>query len=195
MKLLLCIVLIALVGCSAPIDPSEASNENFAKVVGEYYAGKKACFVLNNTFPYIIQADNANAKKTAARLDALVDATLLTKTSTGNKSEVKYSLTKTGKRDSKPGQGKASSKTKFCYGDYEIVEVSSFTKPRFIMDKFVTRVTHTFRVHNVASWAKTASLGQQLPYLKMDIATLDKPAEVKATLLKRNEVWIHRNLI
>jgi len=124
-----------LVACS---DPKAANKENFQKVLSAFF-GKNCMLIAQgiNTFPIQIQVGEPGRpmlqqllqSDTTARLNALADAGLLTRTPAPEQA-VRFDLTSKG-RDlyRSPGAMGPFSPSGFCVGHLRIASVDSFTSP------------------------------------------------------------------
>lgn len=186
--------IFILVGCS---NSTDANKENFSKSVQDYLTQEMACLKIGSRYL------NKGLQSQYLDLNELVKIGLLKKESLAPKSAltrridptVRYSLTEQGQKISKTNKGRIGSVTRLCYGDNELVGITNFTKPADMRGRTVSKVRYTYKVTNIADWAKTESVVQKFESLKEKLNSDNTPLKGKATLVLTNNGWIHTKLL
>ena len=83
-----------------------------------------------------------------------------------------------------------------CYGDKVVDEIAVFTPPTVDgKGDTVSRVNYTYKVVNVADWAKNEAIQKHFEGLKEELVSTDVPLKGKAALILTNNGWMHYKLI
>ena len=206
-KLSIIFAALVLVACSNPQDPTES---NFKSAIQEYYSTSKACFNIRADFPYQLAKSDYAYKRYSEILNELVSIGLLesigsekeVKSYFGNKTKemepaITYSLSKNGKLFAKVPEKRFMSLggTEFCYGEYEVAEITNFTEPADFMGQKVSKVSFTYRANKIEGWAKSSQLLQdKFSSVAKDIASIANPIDGNAALILTNNGWVHEKL-
>lgn len=198
---------LVLVACSNPQDPTKS---NFKSAIQEYYSTQKVCFEVQADFPYQLAKSAINYNEESAVYDELVSIGLLEakdtmkakKTFFGkdpNKKEpaTTYSLTEKSKdfvRKSEPNFFHVSG-TEFCYGEYEVMDITNFSEPESLLGVRVTNVNFTYKVNKIEKWVKDSQLLQsEFTSVANHVASNITSVKDKATLMLTNNGWVHEKL-
>lgn len=193
--LMLCLNMVFLYGCS---DSGEVSEENFKKAIQAYLEKDKACLGLKASY-----IDNGSFGE-LVDFNELVKVGLLKKETRKPKSAMMrnitptifYTLTEEGKKIAKREEGFLGDVVYLCYGDKVVDEITVFTPPTVDgRGDTVSRVNYTYKIVNVADWAKNEAIQKHFDGLKEDLASTDAPLKGKATLILTNNGWVHYKLI
>lgn len=200
--LVLSSLTLLLFACS---NPKDANETNFKTALVDYYATQKPCIGLSGKFPYTQQG--YVSKDTQQVLDELVTLGLLKKqqkeveerhfNKTRKVMKNLYTLTGLGNPISQEAKLEHNRlvATKFCYGDYEVTEVTNFTPPANTMGQTVSSVNFTIKVNNIADWAKKSKLLQkQYKNLAKDIASSTTPTKEQTSLVLTEKGWLHQRV-
>jgi hypothetical protein len=167
------------VGCG---DQSVASKQNLEKALNLDYSLSADClFAKPLPFPFQVAVNDKLTTETRERLDALVEAGLLTRDESvrGNQIVNRYAMTVAGSRVE--GNGR------FCYGRREVTSVEKFSQPVDYMGKPVTKVEYHFILKNSAGWAKQDEVRNAFPSVAKSLS----PSPVdEATLMLTNDGWV-----
>ena len=192
-------LVLVLAACGSPEDANEG---NFGEAVQAYLDMQNGlCAAIPaDQIPFVLQ-DQATFPRRKSRAEALVDAGLLSKRSTGAQpmsgngtaSATEYRITDKGKRYLVTNAAdRFTQQDAFCTGRYVLVDIEAFTAPSEAMGMKVSRVVYYYRAEGVADWAKTASLraayGNFSDPVQGDIAG-------RAVLVLTNEGWAHERLL
>ena len=134
-----------------------------------------------------------NAGRLAPHM-ALVDAGLLSVTDTtidsGN-SQIKakgYDLTEKAKPFMRHTESGQISPNEICYGKGKLIEVKNYTIPSDATSIKILSVSFTYKVQDVAAWAKLESIQKYYSEIKPELAPI---VEGKAEMVLTNKGWIN----
>jgi hypothetical protein len=166
-------------GCG---DQSVASKKNLEKALNRDYTLNADClFAKPLPFPYEVAVNDKLLGQTRTRLDALVEAGLLSRSQSVRENQIvnRYVMTASGSRVE--GNGR------FCYGRREVTSVEKFSAPVDYQGKPLTKVEYHFVMKDGAGWAKQDEVRNAFP----DVAKSFSPAPVdEATLILTNDGWV-----
>jgi hypothetical protein len=172
-------VSMLAVGCG---DQRVASKQSLEKALNRDYSLNADClFAKPLPFPYELSVNDKLLAQTRSRLDALVQAGLLTREQSirGRSIVNRYSMTVSGSRVK--GNGR------FCYGRREVTSVEKFTTPVSYQGMPLTKVEYHFVEKDSAGWAKDDKVRSAFP----DVAKSLEPSPIdEATLILTNDGWV-----
>jgi hypothetical protein len=189
------------VALACATDPKEATKANFAKALQAHHDEEKACLNVAVRFPY-------EAEKGAGTLEVLRELAargLLTASETRKTVQqvalfgappttkvnaTAFALSDTGKAVSREQTGWTHS-TDFCFGAPQVVDVTSFTEPADMLGIRMSRVKYTYRVEEVADWARSEVLQRHSKELAWALTSKTAPVEATAALVLMNDGWVH----
>ena len=195
---------LALGACS---NPKAASDANFAAAIQEHLATQQACLSVAGNFPRDLVEGGSELTK-AELLDELVSAGLLASEPVQKEVPV-YSWggpliskrpmkTVEGKRYSVTAAGEAAVgiasllRTTFCYGGYQLLEVTNFTEPAESSGQTVSQASYTYTATEIAGWARDSEiLRDASPRLARDLASGSQPIKGQALMVLTDKGWIH----
>ena len=181
------LVLAAVLAAATACNKKGPSSKNLADAINIYYQAHPSCLWPNlKKFP--IQASPDSAKSEG--YDALVDAGLLTRTSTEkkvviiSKRENNYDISQQGRGvwnadPLQPGYGN------FCYGHRKVTSIDSNSPTSNQLGSTVT-VNYHYKIVNVAPWASNQETQTAFPNLREN---LSGPRAATATLTKTSNGW------
>ena len=201
--------ILAGISCS---DPRAASEANFKTAIQDYYASaQQACLDFPGGFPKDVMEGSYNFDDQSRLFDELVAVGFLRSeplqkqvrknplafTFPGRKPEMKtisgkrYSITEEGRAAAGPSPGAIGAR--FCYGSYEVREVTNFTAPAAALGQTISRVSFTFAAADIADWASNSELLRgKFPRLVRDLKSSDEPIKGQAVLVLTENGWIHQ---
>lgn len=108
-----------------------------------------------------------------------------------------YELSSLGKQYVKPVKrpmmGFGGPSANVCYGNRKVDEVVRYTEPASAMGMTVTQVTYTWKLTNVADWAKNPDV-EKTYYTPRDLQAADTPEQANMDLALSNDGWHAPNL-
>ncbi len=168
-----------LAGCG---DQRAANKQSLEHALNRDYSVNADClFSKALPFPFEVSVSDKLLAQTRSRLDALVEAGLLTREESIRKDEVinRYSMTASGARVQ--GHGR------FCYGRRQVTSVEKFTPPVNYDGMPLTKVEYHFVLKDSAGWAKQQEVRNAFP----DVAkSLQQSPVDEATLVLTNNGWV-----
>ena len=176
------VVLFALIpGCKKTAD----TTPNYKSAINSYYEAHPACLFANEKrFPVQSSPDDAKTEG----YDALVDAGLLTRTTSEkkiiivSKRENNYDISENGRSawttdPNQPGYGN------FCYGHRSVSSIDSST-PTSDQPGATTTVNYHYTMNGVPAWANAAETQTAFPRLRENLAGVGT-----ATLTNTSNGW------
>ena len=208
---LVCLFTAMLAACSKPTD---ATKENFAKVIGAGLSGECAAAVvidnglsLNPTFSYnggyVVSLTNGGYPATVwwvkpgdllQRLDALVSAGVLTRKDLPDPDvghRAPYDRLRGHQQERQyaltdEGRKALLGKMNFCAAHYKLDEVVNFTAPASAFGQTVTTVTISVSTQDAPAWAHSGTLAAAFP----DLApALQARAKIDVPMVLMNDGW------
>jgi hypothetical protein len=167
-------VMVMAAGCG-----DQTSKASLEKALNHDYEVNADClFARPLPFPYEISINDKLLAQTRSRLDALVEAGLLTREEEVRNNGIvnRYSLTELGMS--------AQGKGRFCYGHRRVTSVEKFTAPIDYQGRPLTTVEYHFVLKDGAGWAKDTEVQSAFP----DVAKSFEPSPVdEATLIRSDD--------
>jgi hypothetical protein len=199
-----CFVLIAsplfLIACNSAVKPSEV---NFTKAINQYLAQHgKACTSIGRQFPIDIPASAQQAQYGfGPQLAALQQVGLVSETDT--KAIVhgmldalrgatppqpvrRYQLTAEGQKYFQQVPSAFGQTDGICYGQKAVDSVLKWSNPTAIDGHSRTDVTYTYKVVNLAAWAKRPEIQQAFPDIGATVSGASKINQTMGLQLTNN---------
>ncbi len=195
---------------------NKATDANFKSVLNAYYANHKDCVGLPTTknddgYFYIAEIADDSKPLGAQRNDrdlkpflALANAGVMTVEDTGFTKKVfsrtekipgkGFKLTSLGKSmllADEYKRGFSQGEPQLCYGHRVVDEIVNFTEPTDIRGVTVSSVNYTFKVGDVADWAKMPEVYLRYPHIETYIA---KTSEDNDDLVLSDDGWVHHSV-
>ena len=168
-------------GCG---DQRVASKQNLEQALNRDYKLNADClFAKALPFPFEVSVGDKLLSQTRNRLDALVEAGLLTREESIRDNQVvnRYSMTAAGAR--------VEGKGRFCYGRRQVTSVEKFTTPVDYDGMPLTKVEYQYQfvLKDSAGWAKQDEVRNAFP----DVAKSMQQSPIdEATLILTNDGWV-----
>ena len=204
-------LLAAILAVSACSNPRAASEANFKAAIQDYFtSAKQACLDFPRGFPEDVMEGSYNSDDQARLFDELVVAGFLRSepvqkqvrknpfsfTFPGSKPEMitisgkRYSITEEGVAAGDPSSDAIGAS--FCYGSYEVRDVTNFTEPTAALGQTISTVSYTFAAADIADWARNSELLRgEFPRLVRDLKSLGEPINDQAVLILTRNGWVH----
>lgn len=101
----------------------------------------------------------------------------------------RYELTDEGKKYFKQTPNLFGGKTSdFCYGQEKVDSIVKWTEPMTMGPYTMTQVTYTYKLENLADWAKRSDIQGAFPNIKTNVDGASK-TEASAELQLTNKGW------
>jgi hypothetical protein len=192
---------LMLGGCNNEKKPNAA---NFTKAINQYLAKHgQACTFFAQTFPIDIRVSELKDQSgTAPQMAALEKAGLVRGSDTtavihGMMGALgpsapwpvrRYELTDQGRKYFQVKPGVFGRSGAFCYGQKMVDSVVKWTEPAAIGSYTQSEVTYTYRIADLAPWAKQAQVQQAFGDIRTTVSGVSKADEV-AGLQLANKGW------
>jgi hypothetical protein len=199
--LLMLTVLVALGGCSNEKKPSPT---NFTKAINQYLAKHgQACTFFAQTFPIDIPVPELKNKYgTAPQMAALEKAGLVRGSDTtavirgmmgalgpsAPKPVRHYELTDQGRKYFQTKPGAFGQSGAFCYGHETVDSIVKWTEPAAMGPYTQSEVTYTYRIADLAPWAKQSQVQQAFGDIRATVSGVSRAGET-AGLQLTNKGW------
>ena len=201
----LTILLAALTGCS---DPKKANEENFEKAAQTYLDTQyPQCFVVTE-FPTETKDFDITGNNKA--LHALAQVGIIKEVELSRKeipkslwqeqrTDIRYSfdLTDEGRKFYKNDGQKLMNGTTaggLCVGKAQVVSVDQFSEPGDMMGQKISRVTYSYKVHDLPDWARNEAVVATIRGLAPVIASEKTPIKETRAMILTNNGWVHERL-
>ncbi len=103
-------------------------------------------------------------------------------------------LTDKGKQWYRVVSGVFGKQASFCFAKKELAAIQNFTQPAEAMGQKISRVAYTWKLGDVADWAKDGALIEANPRLRATLERASTPQSGQAVLVLTNNGWIHEKL-
>lgn len=171
---------IVFFGCNSAKRPNETNLRN---AIDQYLPTQnQACVAVDGRFPLDVPVANWNDKSgEAAKLAALERAGLVQSSNTTavvqsmanalslspHKAEPvkRYTVSSEGQKYFGKVRGTLGQSDGFCYGDEKVDTIVNRTEPETQGDYSETTVTYTYKIPNLATWAKLPDVQQAFPLI------------------------------
>lgn len=193
--------LLMLSGCSSEKKPNAT---NFTKAINRYLAGHgQECTYFAQTFPIDVPASELEDQSgTPAQMAALERAGLVRGSDTtavihgmmgalgpsAPRPVRRYELTDEGKKYFQVKPGILGQSSAFCYGHEAVDSIVSWTKPESMGSALQSEVTYTYKMPDLALWAKEADVQQVLGDIRTTVNGISKDHE-SVSLQLTNKGW------
>lgn len=191
--------------CSCSRDPKAPTKLNFERVISPYLANQHACIVASIPRE---SPDFRGKHEPVPDLDALVQVGLVEKAPAMVKPGfnqvdlfrpnqqvpgVRYQLSREASKylhnDARiRAMSAIGAEQQLCYADKRLADVLRWTEPTATMGRTITEVTYTYRLVDVANWARNADVERAF-YTGRELAAAETPKEAKMTLVLMNDGW------
>ncbi len=175
---------LLLGGCSSEKKPSTA---NFTNAINQYLAKHgQECTFFAQTFPIdVLASELKDESGTPAQMMALEKAGLVRGSDTtavihgmmgalgasAPRPVRRYELTDQGRKYFQVKPGTVGQSSAFCYGQKQVNSIVKWDEPTTQDRTSVTEVTYTYKLQQIAEWAKQPDVKQVFPAIK---ATVDQ---------------------
>ena len=196
------VALFFLAGCNNTKKPS---NANFTKAINQYLAKPDdACSSLGQTLPVNVtvpeqkdqygigpelaaleEAGLVRSTNTTAAVHGMLDAL---RGSTPPQPVKRYELTDQGKKYYRQIPATFGQNGLFCYGRETVDSIIKWTEPGTMEGATLSEVTYTYKIANLAPWAKQPDVQQAFPDLRQTLNEASK-ANQTAELQLTNKGW------
>ena len=163
-----CAALILTVGCNSKTKPTP---ENYTAVLNAYYVEHRECLLADVKFPY-----ETGEGESGKQMQALAVAKLVEGAKDPGLKVARYTLTPAGVRVG----------PHFCYGHRVVTSIDGSTPPAVANGFTETVVDYTYKVEDVAVWAKTPEVLAAFPKMA---AQTGGETKAKATLALSGVGW------
>ncbi len=174
------IASLLLAACSKPTD---ATKNNFSKVISEYLSTTGPQCAMQAEFP---KSSTSHKKRWAA----MVDANLVSIASKTDKKDsmfglvtTTYDLTEQGKSAYTKGKG-------FCYGVRHLVSIDSFTPPTSSGPLTMSEIAYQYKYSGMPEWTHNTSIQAAFPKIKAATESEKTPVKGKKLLMLNSEGWL-----
>jgi hypothetical protein len=191
-----------LTACSDTKKPSDA---NFTRAINQYLTKHgEACTVIGRQFPVDVpvpeqiepygigpqlaaleQAGQVRSSNTTAVVHGMLDAL---QGPTLPQPVKRYQLTAEGKKYFRQSPGIFGQAGSFCYGQETVDSIVKWTEPATMGAYTQTEVTYTYKIVDLASWAKQPEIQRAFSDLRTTVAGQSKTTQV-AGLQLTNKGW------
>jgi hypothetical protein len=194
-------VIVAFSGCSNEKKPNAA---NFAKAINQYLAKHgEECTFFAQTFPIDVPASELKGQYgTAPQMAALervglVRGSNMTAVIRGMMGALgpsaprpvrRYELTDEGEKYFQVKPGVLGQSGAFCYGHETVDSIVKWTEPAAMGSYTQSEVTYTYRIADLAPWAKQALVQQAFGDIRTTVSGISK-ADETAGLQLTNKRW------
>lgn len=175
-------IIIASLWLAACSNPTDATKDNFSKVVSDYLSSTGAQCTMRFDFPI---------KSTSSRQKwaALVDATLVSVASKTDKKDSMFGLVTTTYELTEQGKAAYTKGKGFCYGARHLVSIDSFTPPTSSGPLTMSEITYQYQFSDMPEWTHNTSIQAAFPKIKAATKSGEIPIKGKKILLLNSEGW------
>jgi hypothetical protein len=171
------ILLVITLGCN---DPKKPSDSNFTAAINKHLmVHGKACVTGFDQFPVdIAQSELAGHNRDAERMAAFEAAGVVKSSDTVavlqrsfNRDPIpvkRYELTTSGKKYLEQVSGMMGTFPALCYAHETVDSIVKWNEPVTESGFSMTVVTYTYRLANVADWARNDQISSQYPEIKRE---------------------------
>jgi hypothetical protein len=211
-KSLPCLILLSvllLIGCASKKD---ANEKNFSEALNSYLATKgQLCLGIPSVWPVDLnEAERRGGMGTAAEMAALEKAGLVHSHETDTEytpplssrpiraKVLRYELTDSGKASYRQKDRLALAGNKqvlgdLCYGQQTLDKIVKWDGPTPVGDSKEASVFYTYKIENLAEWAKNPDVERVFPGIISTIAGAGK-TEMNEALILTNQGWQAKGL-
>lgn len=202
LPLILTAGLVLLVACNSPRTPNA---ENFTKAINQYLEEHgRACTPISRPFPIDIPASASQSQYGfGPQLTALQQAGLVSETNTTAAVHSmldavrgttppqpvrRYQLTAEGQNYLQQVPGTFGPTNGFCYGQKTVASILNWSSPVSMGDSLETEVNYTYKIVNLAPWARLPAIQQAFPDVGATVSGASKATQ-KITLRTTSAGW------
>jgi hypothetical protein len=194
-------VTVMLGGCNNGKKPSAA---NFTKAINQYLAGHgQECTYFAQTFPIDVPASELKDQfGTPAQMAALEQVGLVSGSDTtavirgmmgalgpsAPRPVRRYELTDKGRKYFQIKPGVLGQSGAFCYGHEAVDSIVTWTKPESMGSVLQSEATYTYKMPDLAPWAKQADVQQAFDDIPTTVNGISKAHE-RVSLQLANKGW------
>jgi hypothetical protein len=201
--MLIASTLILFSGCNSSKKPNETNLRN---AIDQYLLTQnRACVAMDGQFPIDVPAANWNDKSgEGAELAALEHVGLVQSSNTtalvqtpANSLSLsphkpqpvkRYTVSGEGQKYFQKVRGTFGQSDGFCYGHEKTDTVVNWSEPVTQDDYSETTVTYTYKIPDLAAWAKLPEVGQAFPSISTTLGEVGKQRSI--TLHRTNKGWL-----
>lgn len=174
-KIGLCVSITVLItACGSKDDPS---RENFAATIDQYLQQKGRLCLDPTTWPATVMMTKNTMSTLARQMLALEGAGLTKRTEYANAWSRKFDLTDAAKpylvdrkmRVVKMGTVDEVSMPTLCWAQKKLDEVERWDKPMQLGEFQMTEVLYTYKLENVAEWARRSEVQDAFPVIRQHL--------------------------
>jgi hypothetical protein len=197
------LVYLLMVACS--LDPKAPTKRTFERVIAAQLEKDRACIVVQ--LPLEIP-DFQGKHRPDPEIEPLVHLGLVTKVATNVKPQfgdigllekphdipgLRYDLAQAATRYRKndprtSAMSMIQQSQQLCFADKKLVNVVRWTEPSLAFGRTMVEVTYTYKLVNVANWAKDPDI-ERVYYATRALAAADQPQESKIGLVLMSDGW------
>ena len=179
--------LLLLTACSGREKPNDTNLRN---AINQYLQTHgQACTSIGQQFPVDISESQHPAFGIASRMAALERVGLVQSTDTESnapqifggtilRSVKRYLPTATGRNYLKRTQSSSMSAAEFCYGTKTVDKIVTWTKPVPVEPYMQIQVAYTYKIPDLASWAKNPDVQEQFNDIGTTVSGISKTSEL-----------------
>jgi hypothetical protein len=197
--------IVALVLLSACNDGKKPNDSNFRKVINQYLEKHgEVCAIVGRRFPVdITESEQRLQSDTATQMAVLEQAGLVRSSNTtavvhgmldalhgpAPPQPVKrYELTAEGQKYLQKTPGIFGQTASFCYGDKTVDSIVKWTEPSTMSAVTQTEVTYTYKIADLAPWAKRSDMQREFGDVRATVSGISKSNEIIGLQLT-NQGW------
>src|SRR6202789_2134566 len=190
--------VVALTACDSAKKPSD---EDFRKAIDQYLANRgKACTWVVGSFPVDVLESEQKLQSGAASQMAVLEAAGLVRSSdtiaatpgifgpSAPRRVKRYEPTDEGKKYFQQVSVVLGQSAGFCYGDKTVDSIVKWTEPVTMGASSQTEVTYTYKIVNLAPWAKRSDVQREFGDVRTIVNGISKSNEI-AGLQLTNQGW------
>lgn len=187
--------LVALVLLSACNDVKKPSDSNFRKAINQYLAKRgEACTGIGRQFPVdVSETEQRLQSDTASQMGVLEQAGLLHSSNTTAvvhgmldalhgptppQPVKRYELTPEGQKYFRTTPGIFGQTSRFCYGEKTVDSIVKWTEPTAMGAATQTEVTYTYKIADLAPWAKRSDVQREFGDVRTTVSGISKSNEI-----------------
>ena len=186
------LLLLFFTACNGANKPSDT---NFTKAINEYLVKHgQVCTVIDRQFPIDVplseqqgefevgpklavleQAGLAHATDATAVVHGMLDSL---RGSTPPQPVRRYKLSAEGQKYFQQISGTLGQPRGFCYGQKTVDTIVKWTEPAALGKSSQTEVTYTYRIVDLAAWARRPDVQQAFPDIRANLKAASKTTEL-----------------
>lgn len=197
------LVVLSLVVSSGCKSAKRPDDENLRSAIDQYLLTQtRTCIAVDGKFPLDVpagtksgagtslaalqQAGLVQSQNTTAVVESMANALSL---GPKNAEPVKrYTVTSEGQKYFQQVQSSSSVLDGFCYGHEKVDSIVNWTEPQTQGDYSETTVTYTYKISNLAVWAKLPEVDQAFPSIGIALDGAGKNQSIPLHLTEKG--WV-----